>query len=531
MDFKPLLYTTTIRNPERYKDFMHLLYKYEGQILTNDLITNFERDAFKIGLYRPMQQTDSVRAKWRTAKKGELCEIALTDKETLDIARLNDSRINPAIKGHKEAGFDYGWPSRFDTQFKLMKRFGFVYYEMGKPIRFSEIGKYMAQIVSITIQDEYVSREIVHPEYEQMAFLQSMVKEQRCNPFIQEANDNVPLILLLQTIQYINADTRFNNCGISKKELPLVIFWKDNDAKALYERIVKLREEYGYNPSDEVIEDICTNEILGGFKKFKLDSIMQEYPDDFIRKMRLTGLISLRGAGRFIDINHLEDTKIEYVLNTYKSYKKFTDPELYFNYVSAIDSNLFSLEAKAVGKTQTSEFIGQWADHYKWDKIKDELQILSKRASSSDPVLKFIPAPARLEFLTAIAIKAKYPDTVVVPNYSIDDTGLPTSTAGGNKGDIECFEDINAYLVEVTMAEGRTQTMMEVWPIERHLEEFKTRTSESSQCVFVAPSIFHDTMRQIKFVKTDAGHYIRPYNIPDFINYLETNPKLYEVAY
>ena len=99
MDYKPLLYTTTIRNPERYKDFMHLLYKYEGQVLTDDLITMFERDAFKIGLYQPMQQTDSVRTKWRTAKKGELCEIALTDKETLDIARLNDSRINPALKG------------------------------------------------------------------------------------------------------------------------------------------------------------------------------------------------------------------------------------------------------------------------------------------------------------------------------------------------------------------------------------------------------------------------------------------------
>lgn len=524
MDYKPLLYTTTVRNPERYKDFMHLLYKYEGQILTDELITNFERDAFKIGLYRPMQQTESVRAKWKTAKQGELCEIALTDEETLDIARLNDSRINPNIKGHKEAGFDYGWPSRFDTQFKLMKRFGFVYYEMGKPISFSETGKYMANIVNISITDEYVSRELVHPEYEQMAFLQSMVKEQRCNPFIKEANDNIPLILLLQTIQFLNADPRYNNCGISKKELPLVIFWKDNNAKALYERIIQLRTDYGYNPSDEVIQDICTNEILGGFKKFKLKSIMQEYPDDFVRKMRLTGLISLRGAGRFVDINHLEDAKIDYVLKTYSSYKKYTDPKSYFNYVSQIDPNLFSIKTKTIAKTQSSDFVEQWSEHYKWDKIKEELTILSRRSSSSDPVLKFIPAPARLEFLTAIAIKAKCPDTVVIPNYSTDDTGLPTSTAGGNKGDIECFEDINAYLVEVTMAEGRTQTMMEVWPIERHLEEFKSRTSASSQCVFVAPSICHDTLRQIKFVKVDAGHYIRPYNIPDFISYLETTP-------
>lgn len=59
-----------------------------------------------------------------------------------------------------------------------------------------------------------------------------------------------------------------------------------------------------------MIEDICVNEILGGFKKFDLDSIVSEYPDEFVRKMRMTGLISFRGGGRFIDINHNEDDKI-----------------------------------------------------------------------------------------------------------------------------------------------------------------------------------------------------------------------------
>jgi len=47
----------------------------------------------------------------------------------------------------------------------------------------------------------------------------------------------------------------------------------------------------------------------GDFKKFEAKSIMVEYPDEFIRKMRLTGLISLRGGGRFIDINQNEIEK------------------------------------------------------------------------------------------------------------------------------------------------------------------------------------------------------------------------------
>ena len=43
------------------------------------------------------------------------------------------------------------------------------------------------------------------------------------------------------------------------------------------------------------------------------------------------------------------------------------------------------------------------------------------------------------------------------------------------QGDIECIEPLKGTLVEVTMAEGRTQTMMEIWPIERHLMEFKEK--------------------------------------------------------
>jgi hypothetical protein len=70
-----------------------------------------------------------------------------------------------------------------------------------------------------------------HPEYEQQAFLQAMCKYQRNNPFIRVLNDNVPLILLLQTIKKLNADPECNGTGISRKELPLLIFWKDNDAE------------------------------------------------------------------------------------------------------------------------------------------------------------------------------------------------------------------------------------------------------------------------------------------------------------
>lgn len=200
----------------------------------------------------------------------------------------------------------------------------------------------------------------------------------------------------------------------------------------------------------------------------------------------------------------------------------------YFDYMATIDNALFALRSVEISKTAAAEKLIQLIPDYPWDSIKTELSHLANKTSSSHNVLKFISAPARLEFLTALAIKSKLPGVEVIPNYPCDDEGLPTSTAGGNNGDIECFETTNSILVEVTMAEGRQQTMMEVWPISRHLEEFKNKYEyEDSQCVFVAPSIFADTKDQIDWAKDRKQVVIRPYKIVDFISYLDSATALY----
>ncbi len=69
-EYKPLLYTTTVRNPERYKDFMHILKKFDNQILTDKIIEAFERETFKIGLYRPVLLPKSVQEKWANTGRG-----------------------------------------------------------------------------------------------------------------------------------------------------------------------------------------------------------------------------------------------------------------------------------------------------------------------------------------------------------------------------------------------------------------------------------------------------------------------------
>ena len=521
-EYKPLLFTTTMRNPERLKFILYVLAKFRGKVLNDDLATEIVGETIRYGLYRPMKQNDVIKQKWMSTPNGAFSEYILNDDE-VDFMLCN----NP--QKHKEAGFDWGFPSRFATIYDLTKELGLAYYTPQEPIVISELGEHLLKSIEVNISGEEIICNIVHPEYEQQVFLQAMAKSQRKNPFVRVLNDNIPLILLLQTIKLLNADERQNGAGISRRELPLLIFWKDNDANALYNRIVKLRKQFGYNPSDEVVIDICVNEIMNGnFKKFDPKSIMVDYTDEFIRKMRITGLISLRGAGRFVDINKNELEKVEYVINQYANYTHFSDEKAYFNHVAKLDKNLIKIKTKQVSATNAEKLLTKWLTQYAWGKIKKELAILSSNGMSKDDVLKFIAAPSRLEFLTALAIKSKMPDVHVMPNYSCDDEGLPTSTAGGNKGDIECYEENRGILVEVTMATGRQQTTMEVWPIERHLKEFQRE--KTAQCVFVAPSIFNDSIRQIEFVSFDSNGKtkIRPYNIREFINYLETSPCLYE---
>lgn len=521
LEYKPLLYTTTMRNPERLKFMLYIIAKFVGQKLTDDLATKIVGETIRYGLYRPMKQNSVIKSKWSTTPNGVFSEYLLSDQEVSYIIQNNPQK-------HKEAGFDWGYPSRFATIFDLTKELGLAYFAPQKPIEISELGKHLLKSIEVNINGDEIAYEIIHPEYEQQVFLQAMAKSQRKNPFVRVLNDNIPLILLLQTIKLLKADNHQNGAGISRKELPLLIFWKDNDFQALYKRIVQLRKNFSYNPSDEVIIDICINEIMeGNYKKFDPKSIMNDYVDEFIRKMRITGLISLRGAGRFVDINSNENDKVEYVIKTYSNYSHFTNEIAYFQYIAKLDTNLIKIQSKPITATNAEKLLNNWLSLYKWESIKKELSILSTGGMSKDSVLKLISAPTRLEFLTALAIKTKIPNVRVLPNYSCDDEGLPTSTAGGNKGDIECYERQNGILVEVTMATGRQQTMMEIWPIERHLTDFQK--DRKAQCVFVAPTIYSDSLRQIQFVSysTNGEKEIRPYAIPDFLNFLENTSSLY----
>jgi len=500
-EYKPLLFTTTMRNPERMGKFLGVLLEHDGRTMNDALAEKVAGELIARGLYAPSRMSAAVKHKIKTGAR-------LSGREIAKILRDNP-------QSHKEAGFRRGWPSRFDTWFKFAKELGFVFYAPGQAIAFSDIGEKLAQ-------DE-------RHEFQQMAHLNAFAKYQRHNPFRRALNQNAPLILLLSVIELLNRDADFNQAGISVLELPLLLYWKDGDAARLYRRIKRLRRAHGYSPSWEVIVGICRDEIMRGADiKRSAKSIMNDYPDEFIRKMRLTGLVSLRGGGRFVDINRNERKKARYVLNKYARYGRYETAREYFEYVSEVDDNLVALAAKAVSPSAHDKFLSKWNAVYPWETIKAEMLTLARGHLSKDDVLKYLPNPVRLEFLTALAIKSRLPKVVVRPNYPVDDEGLPTSTAAGNRGDIECVErGVDGVLVEVTLLQGAAQSRNEAWPIERHLTEFQARLP-GAMCRFVAPGIYADTVSQVGWLFDKKQLLVIAQTIHEFVRHLDAQSPLYQ---
>lgn len=319
---------------------------------------------------------------------------------------------------------------------------------------------------------------------------------------------------------------------MSTKEIPLFLVWKDDNYKKLAEKIVSIRTAYGFTPSDDAIYEIC-KEILGltneDEKRFKKSNLLKELPDEFIRKMRLTGLISIRGMGRFIDINKTEQSKINYVLTNYSELKSFSSEKEYFDYMKIIDSNLINIKRNIVfSNYESRKLFLHWVNSFDLDTLISEINILVKtNAKSTNDTLKYISEPLRLEFITALILQKHFKDVLVKPNYSFDDEGVPTSFAQGGTPDIECLDENGDVLFEVTLLTGTTQNIREMPAICRHLQDRKEKQNNSFS-VMLAPYIHSDTLEYAQFAKFKDDLDIIPIDIPTFSSTIKNKVSIFE---
>ena len=480
LQYKPLLLTTTIRNPERLRNFLLVLKAFEGQILTNSLCEKVEGELIRRGLYTPSRGvTNVIKEKW-----GGL-EL-LSNEEVDSLISLNPQQ-------HKEAGFDYGWPSRFDTHYELGMWFGFVFYQIGKKIEFSELG-------NLYVHQTELNGEKFYTNDDQQIFLNAFARYHRKNPFQRVLNHNRPLILLLAVLNELSKYENLASVGLARHELPFLIVWKDDNAGALANFIMKFREKWAFNPSSEVVFSAC-EQIQGGWNKAeKLSTITKDLPDELLRKFRLTGLVSIRGNGRFVSINNDLKQVSDYLIENYSTLETFSSEREYFDYAAVIDPYLIQ---HGVAKFQSTsdedqESLNIWIKYFGIENIKKELLNLSKGRQSKDDVLRITPEPLRLEFLSALLLKHTYSEAKVVANYKRGDDGLPISHAPGNNADIELYKDTSLHLYEVTLMKGAAQAKAEMAPITRHQDDYR-QSHINVETVFVAPNIHVDTVRWVEF--------------------------------
>ena len=159
---KPLSFSTTIRNPERIPKFLKCIRSFEGMTLTSDVIHNVIKIVIKEKEYVPTY----IR------RSDILLRIFNDDDGVFTDEQLEEIILNSPQK-HKEAGFEYGWDSRFDTWYRMIKELGFIKYRMYEPITITITGHILI--------DAYGEKPVNSGKIQKI-FLNALMKYQTNNP-------------------------------------------------------------------------------------------------------------------------------------------------------------------------------------------------------------------------------------------------------------------------------------------------------------------------------------------------------------
>ncbi|WP_326717846.1 AlwI family type II restriction endonuclease [Vagococcus jeotgali] len=560
---KPISFDTTLRNPGRIPQFISVLSEFEGQVIDDKVALELEGEIIRQKIFEPTKATLGTYMK-EYNKKFPFVAADQSKEAAAKVEEIYDQWENGApgsvplqkiiyllentITAHKDRGWKGGWESRIHTQFNFLNELGFVRVVKGEKIVISKNGKLMIHEYSngYPIEDSY------DESFEQSAFLNAFSKYQVNNPYRSNTIEVNFFPLVLNVINYL--DEKYQRPGISKQDLPFIITWGSDDYQTLAEYIYQFRNKFGYSTSDELVyeyamnllDDSTPNDTIAPATKafieqkkrdYKFDKIISETPDEVIRKLRLTMLISLRGAGRFIDINKNELAKIKHVLATYSSNIEFDDDvQKYLEYMGEIDNSLMfvsdapeSQEAKDAKEVA----IEKWAKEYDWTFLKEEMVNSVEKRPSSHLILKYVKETARLEFLSAIVIKKALPKLKVVANYKADDQGIPFNTASGGKknqigADIDVFEGNIHAILEPTISKQRSfQVEHELPSIRNHVLGTANKDVEEGNnfkewfSLFIASNITRDVGDQVALIKQTNGVEIYPWDIKDFVEYSE----------
>ncbi|MDO9465570.1 MAG: AlwI family type II restriction endonuclease [bacterium] len=545
---KPWSITTTLRNPERLRNFLTVLQQLENLewnlenqkkyqiLLIKNRIYGYGSVQFYNGLFQ--EQIDLIDDQTKEIPFGKAEEIFNT-KNYEDSAMRGRQSINP------------------------LKKIGLVSIK-DKKIFITSLGKSF-------LKDDFDFGEI---------FFRSFIKWQIPNPDssdykLEDGYDIKPFIGVLHLIQKVNEKSLKlgkKAKGISKGEFslfaPTLVTFSNIDCYA--KKIIKLRKKMEEKTKQEQktifnnYKKVFAQEFLESSNVEETNKLLQnlkDYGDNAIRYFRLTRYIYIRGGGFYIDLEPRRSIEIENLLSFDNGQSKtFKNKEEYLDYIADISQPKLSWETKEkfieiISKLLediksyeeqlniTSREILDFKDleedclknyitelrQYRRELQDKENHLKSQDIEQIDEYIKnlenifdFEDRPILLEKLSALGLNALNDALKIKPNYPVGDDNEPTFTAPANTPDIECFyENFNA-ICEVTMLTSKDQWYNEGQPVMRHLRDFESKHQDKkSYCLFIAPRLHRDTINTfwtaIKYEYEGSPQKIIPLSINNFV--------------
>jgi len=547
---KPWSISTTVRNPARIADFLRVLGDgFDQAMWDNEAQTDYQAHLIAARMYGGSNPQFL----------GNLSEEQIQLLQGTDDISLENARAIMSAKCYQDP------PMRGRTSFKPLQKFGFADLEDGngryRSVRITKAGR---ALLSDDVDDSDL-------------FLRSLLKWQLPNVLdgagfpASSGYDLKPFVCVLKLIAAVNRlceRNRMNQVGISQTELGVfgLTMFRWDQVEETAQEIIDFRRRNGSLPHWERDQALfaARDSLRPGFEmKHTLD-----YADNAVRYFRYTGLLRLRGQGRFLDHEPVRKVEISALLESDTGEAVEYDPqEMYRTVLGDPSKPLLPWEThRELEKTaillldEIEQYMGEeyvnradfahkdisdmkrlvadlrlkrddvltarakseMTDPTKIEQMIDELRSLLSRGQTGAMQKSLL-----LEWAVASGLVALNDAEEIRPNYPRGDDGQPRAHAPGGKPDIECYYDGFSCICEVTMLRDRSQWMMESQPVMRHLRDFEETRDEGEDvyCLFIAPSIHRDTINyfwvSVKFSYEGARQRIVPLTIKEFCEVLE----------
>ncbi len=557
---KPWSISTTVRNPERLRNFLDVLKQLDGLPFNFENQKKYQILLIQNKLYKPTDLTKEQEEYFDDIER----EIPFNVAKEIFVAQNYE---DPAMRGR--------------TSVAPMNKMGLcIAKNLAESVKITPLGKYF-------LSEDYDLGKL---------FFIHFIKWQLPNPANRtfSENDGFNIKPFIGSLHLINEANKLwekvgnEPIGISKDEFtlfaPTLINYKNinQQARKLIEYRTGIRSQKD-DKSKKAFRDAFRKRFAESFLKTnietdknseidKLLNNLKDYGDNAIRYFRLTRFVHIRGGGFYVDLEPRRLIELKRLLSIDNAAPlKFETAEQYIEYLSDLRQPVLPWETKEqleriaanlnidiqnyikdlkLKKGKIPSFQVQNIEKLNTEMLKGYIEKLRTyrrklqelethfESKNTSKIQEYINAlknmhksvnkkSIELERLSALALNALNDALEIKPNYPVGDDNIPTFTAPANKPDIECFYEKFNSVCEVTMLTNRSQWYNEGQPVMRHVREFeKKHTGKSAYCLFIAPRLHQDTIETfwvaIKYGYKGATQKIIPLCIYQFTRLLES---------